>query len=89
MVLSQVQAIKRAGHPDDIANMALFLASDESQWITDAAMMVDGGLTAGGSLLADGQVPGVTTGFSGPSFADKPQNQAASFALTALPIRLL
>jgi NAD(P)-dependent dehydrogenase (short-subunit alcohol dehydrogenase family) len=73
MVLSQVQAIKRAGHPDDIANMALFLASDESQWITGAAMVVDGGLTAGGSLLGGQQMPGIASGFSGPSFEDKPQ----------------
>jgi NAD(P)-dependent dehydrogenase (short-subunit alcohol dehydrogenase family) len=77
MVLSQVQAIKRAGHPDDIANMALFLASDESQWITGAAMVVDGGLTAGHSLLGGGQsaqLPGIASGFSGPSFEDKPRN---------------
>jgi NAD(P)-dependent dehydrogenase (short-subunit alcohol dehydrogenase family) len=75
MVLSQIQAIKRAGHPDDIASMALFLASDESQWITGTAMVVDGGLTAGSSLTgqAASQLPGISSGFSGPSFEDKAQ----------------
>ncbi len=73
MVLSQIQAIKRAGHPDDIASMALFLASDESQWITGTAMVVDGGLTAGTPLVGGQQMPGIVSGFSGPSFEDKPQ----------------
>ena len=70
MFLSQIQAMKRAGHPDDIANMALFLASDESEWITGTAMVVDGGLTAGGSIFGQGgnQLPTIPGGFSGPSF---------------------
>ena len=41
------QPIGRSGEPEDIANMALFLASDESQWVTGQAMVVDGGLLAG------------------------------------------
>jgi enoyl-[acyl-carrier-protein] reductase (NADH) len=44
--MAQAQPIRRPGQPDDIANMALFLASDESEWITGAAMVVDGGFTA-------------------------------------------
>jgi len=44
--LSQAQPIRRAGRPEDIANMALFLASDESEWITGTAMLVDGGFMA-------------------------------------------
>jgi NAD(P)-dependent dehydrogenase (short-subunit alcohol dehydrogenase family) len=37
-VLAQSQPIRRAGQPDDIANIALFLASDESQSITGTAI---------------------------------------------------
>ena len=42
--LSQIQPIPRAGHPQDIAAMALFLASDDSEWVTGTAMVIDGGL---------------------------------------------
>jgi hypothetical protein len=44
--LAQAQPIRRAGQPEDIANMALFRASDESEWITETAMLVDGGFMA-------------------------------------------
>lgn len=36
----------RMGQPEDVARLALFLASDESSWITGAALPLDGGLTA-------------------------------------------
>ena len=36
----------RLGAPSDIANMALFLVSDEADWITGAVYAVDGGITA-------------------------------------------
>ena len=36
----------RFGKPVDIADLALFLASDESSWMTGTAIPVDGGLTA-------------------------------------------
>jgi NAD(P)-dependent dehydrogenase (short-subunit alcohol dehydrogenase family) len=68
-LLAKAQALQRAGEAEDIANMALFLASDEASWITGAAMVVDGGFTAGTPFSL---VPGVeqpaATGFSGPSF---------------------
>ncbi|MGC6471874.1 MAG: SDR family NAD(P)-dependent oxidoreductase [Parvibaculales bacterium] len=35
------------GEPEDIANAALFLASDESRYITGAELTIDGGITAG------------------------------------------
>lgn len=38
--------MRRLGHPRDIANAALFLASDESTWMTGAEMIVDGGFIA-------------------------------------------
>ena len=36
----------RFGQPDDIAGMAVLLASDESKWITGSAFTVDGGYSA-------------------------------------------
>lgn len=36
-------ALKRLGLPADIASLALFLASDDSSWITGAAFTIDGG----------------------------------------------
>jgi NAD(P)-dependent dehydrogenase (short-subunit alcohol dehydrogenase family) len=36
-------ALQRAGEPDEVAALAAFLASDESSYITGAAITVDGG----------------------------------------------
>lgn len=36
----------RIGRPEDVAEMAVFLASEESSWLTGAAIPLDGGLTA-------------------------------------------
>jgi NAD(P)-dependent dehydrogenase (short-subunit alcohol dehydrogenase family) len=44
---AEVQPIKRAGLPDDIANAAVFLASDESSFINGADLLVDGGMIGG------------------------------------------
>ena len=41
------QVLGRVGEPSDIANMALFLASDESEWMTGQEWVVDGGFEAG------------------------------------------
>jgi len=38
--------MKRFGEPVDVANLALFLASDESSYITGVEMTIDGGMTA-------------------------------------------
>jgi NAD(P)-dependent dehydrogenase (short-subunit alcohol dehydrogenase family) len=35
--------LKRLGEPEDVANAMLFLASDEADWITGHALVVDGG----------------------------------------------
>jgi NAD(P)-dependent dehydrogenase (short-subunit alcohol dehydrogenase family) len=44
---SDGQAIRRAGLPEDIANAALFLASDSNSFITGVTLKVDGGLLSG------------------------------------------
>lgn len=44
--LVNAQPIPRAGLPEDIANAALWLASDESSFVTGQAIVVDGGWTA-------------------------------------------
>jgi len=77
--LDNLQPIPRVGRPQDIASVVLYLASDESQWITGTAMIVDGGLTVGqyfpywSSQLRETQSQprpdtAIRTGFSGPSF---------------------
>ena len=38
--------IARAGHPDDIAGMCVYLASDAARYVTGAVFAVDGGWTA-------------------------------------------
>lgn len=39
----QTHPLGRPGRPEEIANLALFLASDEAEWITGAIHSVDGG----------------------------------------------
>jgi len=41
-----VHPIGRLGQPEDIASLAVYLASDESSWVTGAAFPVDGGYLA-------------------------------------------
>lgn len=38
-----MQALKRIGEPEDVADVVAFLASDAARWITGASIPVDGG----------------------------------------------
>ncbi|MBV8367208.1 MAG: SDR family oxidoreductase [Candidatus Eremiobacteraeota bacterium] len=44
--ITNLQILPELGHPDDVANAALFLASDEAKWITGPNLPVNGGYTA-------------------------------------------
>jgi NAD(P)-dependent dehydrogenase (short-subunit alcohol dehydrogenase family) len=48
-VLENIQPIKRSGLPEDIAQAALWLASDDSTFVNGHALVVDGGLSGGRS----------------------------------------
>jgi len=48
--LLMVTPLGRVGRADEIAALALFLASDESAFLSGLAIPIDGGLSAGVSL---------------------------------------
>jgi 3alpha(or 20beta)-hydroxysteroid dehydrogenase len=39
--------LNRVGHPGEVADLVLYLVSDESQFVTGAEFIIDGGDTAG------------------------------------------
>lgn len=43
----KLHALKRIGKPEEVARVAVFLASDESSFMTGSAVMVDGGFSSG------------------------------------------
>jgi NAD(P)-dependent dehydrogenase (short-subunit alcohol dehydrogenase family) len=45
-ILSDTQPIGRMGTPEEVANLALYLCSDEASFVTGAAYPIDGGVTA-------------------------------------------
>lgn len=56
--LADKQPAGRVGQPEDLANAVVYLASDESAWVTGVVLPVDGGQTSismGGWLAAAGQ----------------------------------
>jgi NAD(P)-dependent dehydrogenase (short-subunit alcohol dehydrogenase family) len=78
-IFAGFQPWPRTGRPEDIAAMALFLASDDSEFVSGQAMVVDGAATSG----MGGNLPGASQGatqnllgseWSGPSFEIKPQS---------------
>ena len=45
--MASTQALKRMAKPDEIAAAALYLAADESSFVTGSALIIDGGWSAG------------------------------------------
>jgi NAD(P)-dependent dehydrogenase (short-subunit alcohol dehydrogenase family) len=45
--VAQKTLLKRLGSPEDIARAALYLASDESGWVTGTSLTIDGGIMTG------------------------------------------
>jgi NAD(P)-dependent dehydrogenase (short-subunit alcohol dehydrogenase family) len=43
--------LRRLGKPEDVAFLAVYLAADESSFMTGSAIVLDGGLTAGSRLF--------------------------------------
>jgi NAD(P)-dependent dehydrogenase (short-subunit alcohol dehydrogenase family) len=46
-LLAKNQAVPRAGLPEDIANAAIYLASDESTFVNGEDIVIDGGMIWG------------------------------------------
>jgi NAD(P)-dependent dehydrogenase (short-subunit alcohol dehydrogenase family) len=55
-VMKNSQPIPRAGMPEDIAEAALYLASDGARFVNGQALVVDGGITVGPTGTAQEQV---------------------------------
>lgn len=67
-LLQIAQPLARPGTPEDIAGMALYLASDDAEWVTGTAMVVDGGFVARGNAFAQQSAFETPGKWSGPSF---------------------
>jgi len=57
---------RRVGQPEDVARAALYLASDDSAYVTASSLVIDGGWTAQMAIP-----PSVMFGLTGPKDADK------------------
>ncbi|WP_084399067.1 SDR family NAD(P)-dependent oxidoreductase [Henriciella aquimarina] len=44
--MNRIQPVGRAGKPEDIAYIALYLASDEAAWVTGSDFVIDGGISS-------------------------------------------
>lgn len=56
--LGRLNPLRRAAQPEELANVALFLASEQSSYVNGQAIAVDGGLSSSHPVTR--QMPGVT-----------------------------
>jgi gluconate 5-dehydrogenase len=47
-MLTQRIPVRRPGQPDDLDGAVVFLASEESRYVTGQTLLVDGGISGGG-----------------------------------------
>ena len=59
--LAKANALHASGYPRDIAYGALYLASDDSRFVTGQDLVIDGGMTAGGRTNFEDLRPGSAT----------------------------
>ena len=53
---AKIEPLGRIGKPKDIAYLDLYLASDESLWVTGSDFVIDGGLLASGGLCNQAKI---------------------------------
>jgi NAD(P)-dependent dehydrogenase (short-subunit alcohol dehydrogenase family) len=79
----KVQPIPKAGLPADIARAALYLASDDSEFVTGTHIVVDGGVTIGGRHAWDNAAPSPLLSAMGITPEQAEQMRAALIAAQA------
>ncbi|WP_165184044.1 SDR family NAD(P)-dependent oxidoreductase [Caulobacter soli] len=81
----KIQPIPKAGLPDDIARAALYLASDDSEFVTGTHIVVDGGITIGGRSSWDHKAPSPLLAAMGITPEQAEQMRAAMVASQTQP----
>jgi NAD(P)-dependent dehydrogenase (short-subunit alcohol dehydrogenase family) len=76
----KIQPIPKSGLPEDIARAALYLASDDSEFVTGTHIVVDGGLTIGGRSAWDRTAPNPLLSAMGITVEQAEQMRAAMAA---------
>jgi NAD(P)-dependent dehydrogenase (short-subunit alcohol dehydrogenase family) len=79
----KIQPVPKSGLPEDIARAALYLASDDSEFVTGTHIVVDGGLTIGGRSSWDSTAPSPLLSAMGITVEQAEQMRAAVIASQA------